>query len=165
MAYSQVSQRYVPARRLRFVEAYEYRNDPEAHASFERWIDASAAEYQRREDAALERERLLNMASCDDEIGYVATPPTTEDRKRVRQAARRCLPNETEAPILVTGNLRALRHCIESRCSAHADVEIRRAFWRVLLILASVDPILWEDYTATQLPDGTWSVETPYRKV
>ena len=183
MAYSQVSQRYVPPRHVRFVEAYEYQGDLQAHYDFESWIDSSVTEYERREQAALLREFPHRFeegvcAQCGKEADasagrgtlYFHLPceyrkPTTEDRKRVRQAARRCLPNETEAPILATGNIRAWRHIIEMRCSPHADVEIRRAFWRVFLVLAIAEPLLWEDYTARQLDDGTYALDTPYRKV
>jgi thymidylate synthase (FAD) len=124
------------------------------HYGFERWIDASAEEYQRRE--AL----LLRKAGIDYKTA------TTDQRKAVRQEARRCLPNETEAPAVVTGNLRAWRHCIEQRCSPFADAEICRASFQWFEALRSHEPLLWEDYVVdSKRADGLPTVSTPYRKV
>jgi len=149
-AFSQVSQRYVPVHKVRFVEAFEYRSDPALHASFEAWIDRCLVEYEARE-------KILLKGSAES---------TTALRKQVRQAARRCLPNETEAPMVMTANLRAWRHIIDQRCNKHADVEIRRMAYRLFLVLATADPLLWEDYEALEMPDGkTWGVRSPFRKV
>lgn len=155
-AFSQVSQRYVPVNKVRFVEAFENRSDPALHASFEAWIDRCLVEYETREKILLNDYTAINGA-----------PGTqTALRKQVRQAARRCLPNETEAPMVMTANLRAWRHLIEMRCSEHADVEIRRMAYRLFLVLATADPLLWEDYEAVEMPDGkTWGVRSPFRKV
>ena len=91
---------------------------------------------------------------------------TTDQRKAVRQEARRCLPNETEAPIVVTGNLRAWRHAIEQRCSPFADAEICRCFYAIFKALRAHEPILWEDYVIeNKRTDGLPTVQTPYRKV
>ncbi|MBE3560758.1 MAG: FAD-dependent thymidylate synthase, partial [Ktedonobacteraceae bacterium] len=75
------------------------------------------------------------------------------------------LPNETEAPIVVTGNARAWRHFVEMRADAHAEVEIRELAVRVYLCLYRTDPILFSDYTLAKLPDGTYTVQTDFRKV
>lgn len=217
--YSQVSQRYVPPRRVRFVEAYEYQGEHRAneHGRFCGWIDHCREEYEAREAQALVREfphrwggvdgktcnacdyvhsRSIDCAACGGQ-GYDYDPGSgrrspceageaceggkvypplgacpvavkeagTDGRKRVRQAARRCLPGETEAPIVVSGNVRAWRNTIDQRVNRHADVEIRRAFYRVLLMLAAAEPLLWEDYSVERLPDGTSEASTPYVKV
>jgi thymidylate synthase (FAD) len=119
--YSQLSQRFVSGRMLRFVERPEYRTD----------------EQEARTDL----------------------------RKKVQQAARSVLPNETEAPIVVTGNGRAWRHVIEERASAHAEVEIRELAVRIFLCLRQVDPVLFDDYTLEPLSDGTYTVKTEFEKV
>ena len=91
---------------------------------------------------------------------------TTDQRKAVRQEARRCLPNETEAPIIVTGNLRAWRHIVEQRDSVPADSEICRAIGAAFRALSEHEPLLWEDYTTEQKrADGLPTVSTPFRKV
>jgi thymidylate synthase (FAD) len=75
------------------------------------------------------------------------------------------LPNETEAPIVVTANARAWRHFIEMRADAHAEIEIRELAVRIFLCLQRTDPVLFDDYTIEQLPDGTYTVKTPFKKV
>jgi len=150
--FSQVSQRYVAGKHLRFVESLEHQNYAPLHASFERWIDAAAEEYETREALLLSR--------------YNIEKPTTEQRKAVRQEARRCLPNETEAAIVVTGNLRAWRHFVEQRCSKWADAEACRAAYVTFQGLRNIEPLLWEDYIPGESrPDGLNTLTTPYRKV
>lgn len=90
---------------------------------------------------------------------------TTERRKSARQAARSVLPNATETKIFVTANARALRTFIEQRGSAAADPEIRKLANKVLDVMQVEAPNLFNDYTKQPLPDGTYAVDTPYRKV
>lgn len=156
-SFSQVSQRYVSGRVLRFVERPEYRDDADLHASFERRIDAAAAEYDRI------ARRLLEKQQAGSEL--LSGEARTDLRKKVQQAARSVLPNETEAPIVATANARAWRHFFEMRASPHAEVEIREAAFRAYLVLSSAEPILFGDYSVTELPDGTHGVETRYPKV
>lgn len=152
--FSQVSQRYVAGRHVRFVESPAHSFYPELHAEFEAWIDQCAEQYQRREQI------LLRMSGIDP------AKATTEQRKAVRQEARRCLPNETEAPILVTGNLRAWRHMIEQRASRFADAEICSVAYLCFQKLREHEPMLWSDYTVeTVREDGLPTVQTQYRKV
>ena len=175
--FSQVSQRYVAGKHLRFVESLATQFDEtsrntfgasveeymlaeqritqgQLHQHFERWIDASKKEYERREQLLLRRS------------GIDYKTATTDQRKAVRQEARRCLPNEAEAPILVTGNLRAWRHIVEQRDSVPADTEICRAIGAAFKALNEHEPLLWEDYTTEQKrADGLPTVSTPFRKV
>ena len=89
----------------------------------------------------------------------------TDMRKKVQQTARAVLPNETEAPIIVTGNARAWRHFLEMRASSHAEIEIRALAFRTYLCLAAIDRPLFGDYRIQALPDGTFGVETQFTKV
>ena len=154
---SQVSQRYVSGRVLRFVERPEYQDDPELHKAFERRIDAAAADYNRIAD------RLLQMQKSGSEI--LSADARTDLRKKVQQAARSVLPNETEAPLVITANARAWRHILEMRANPHAETEIRALAFRAFLCLRAVDPILFGDYRVTALTDGTYGVETDTPKV
>ena len=152
--FSQVSQRYVAGKHVRFVESPAHSFYPELHVAFEAWIDLCAAQYEHRERV------LLRVSGIDP------AKATTEQRKAVRQEARRCLPNETEAPVLVTGNLRAWRHLIEQRASRFADAEICAAAYLCFEKLRAHEPMLWEDYTVeTVREDGLPTVQTQYRKV
>jgi thymidylate synthase (FAD) len=153
---SQVSQRYVSGAVLRFVERPEYGNDPELHALFEDRVDRAAAEY------AAMAERLLERQGEGEAL--LASDRATDARKKVQQTARSLLPNETEAPMMFTGNVRALRHIIEMRADEHAESEIRNLAVRLFLCLAVADPILFHDYRIDALPDGTHRVSTDYRK-
>ncbi|MDQ4083822.1 MAG: FAD-dependent thymidylate synthase, partial [Actinomycetota bacterium] len=99
--FSQISQRYVSGSVLRFVERSEYADDPELHRLFEERADQAADEYEAMAGRLLERQER-GVALLDAEY-------KTDARKKVQQTARSLLPNETEAPMVCTGNVRALR--------------------------------------------------------
>jgi thymidylate synthase (FAD) len=154
--FSQISQRYVSGAVLRFVERPEYQEDEDLHRLFEGRADRAAAEYEAMADELLEKqEGGAAMLSADYK---------TDARKKVQQTARSLLPNETEAPMVFTGNVRALRHIIEMRADAHAESEIRALALRLFLCLHRSDPILFGDYELDELPDGTYKVSTQHRK-
>ena len=155
--FSQLSQRYVSGRMLRFVERPEYSEDKQFHAQFLERIERASSEY------ATLTNRLLEMQQAGTKI--LSAEARTDLRKKVQQCARSVLPNETEAPIVVTGNARAWRHFIEMRASAHAEIEIRELAVRVFLCLYLTDPVLFSDYTLEQLPDGTYTAKTDFEKV
>ncbi|MFL5625416.1 MAG: FAD-dependent thymidylate synthase [Ktedonobacteraceae bacterium] len=155
--YSQLSQRYVSGRMLRFVERPEYQEDADLHTQFLQRIERAASEY-----AALTN-RLLEMQQAG--VSILSAEARTDLRKKVQQSARSVLPNETEAPIVVTGNARAWRHVIEARASVHAETEIRELAVRIFLCLRLTDPVLFGDYKLEQLADGTYTVKTDYEKV
>jgi thymidylate synthase (FAD) len=156
VGFSQISQRYVSGTVLRFVERPEYEEDEELHGLFEERADRAAAEYAAMAERLLERqEGGASMLTADYK---------TDARKKVQQTARSLLPNETEAPMVFTGNVRALRHIIEMRADAHAESEIRNLALRLFLCLWTVDPILFGDYELAELPDGTYTVSTRNRK-
>lgn len=154
---SQQSQRYISGRVVRFVERPEYTLDEELHAQFIRRIERAAADY-----AAIS-ERLLDLQQAGTQL--LSADERTDLRKKVQQTARSVLPNETEAPILVTGNARAWRHVVSMRASMHAETEIRALAVRIFLCLALTDPPLFSDYTLEQLSDGTLAVKTEFEKI
>ena len=155
--FSQVSQRYVGGKSLRFVERPEYRDDPFLHSLFEKRIERTQMEYEAMSDYLMERQKNGNE--------ILSAERKTDLRKKVRQAARSLLPNETEAPIMVTANLRAWRHFIGVRGSEHAEVEIRRAAFEAYRCLAKVAPLIFADYEVVHLSDGTHGLKTNYMKV
>jgi thymidylate synthase (FAD) len=155
--FSQLSQRFVSGRMLRFVERPEYQDDDELHTQFLERIERAAGEY-----AALTN-RLLEMQQAGTKI--LSAEARTDLRKKVQQTARSVLPNETEAPIVVTGNARSWRHVIEMRASAHAETEIRELAVRIFLCLYQIEPVLFGDYTVEQILDGTYIVKTEHEKV
>ena len=114
MAFSQLSQRYVSGTVLRFVERPEYQEDPELHALFENRIDIAAKDYATITEGLLKRQK--------EGTTILSADAKTDLRKKVQQTARSVLPNETEAPIVVTGNGRSWRHVIEMREIGRAHV-------------------------------------------
>lgn len=157
LSYSQVSQRYVSGRMLRFVERPEYREDEQLHDQFLLRIERAAEEY------ATLTNRLLEMQH--EGVSILSADARTDLRKKVQQTARSLLPNETEAPIVMTGNVRAWRHVIEQRASPHAETEIRALGIRIFLCLRQADPVLFDDYTVERIADGTYIVKTDFEKV
>ena len=155
--FSQLSQRYVSGRVLRFVERPEFQDNGKFHQLFLERIDRAYAEYHKLADALL--------AEQGSGAAILSAEAKTDLRKKVNQAARGLLPNETETIMVITGNVRAWRHVIEMRASDHSELEIRALAVRVFLCLREIEPILFGDYQLSELPDGTHSVATPNRKV
>ena len=159
---SQLSQRYVDESVAEYVEPEVIARDPELHAI---WLDAVShahAGYVKLAEA-------LNAKLADPTAAAAAMLPPDADRtarrKAARQAARSVLPNATETKISVTANARALRHFLEQRGSVHAEPEIRKLANAMLDLLAAESPHLFGDYVKVPLPDGTFDLQTPYRKV
>lgn len=155
--FSQVSQRYVGEDTLRFVERPEFVADPLLHKRFVRTIDACRDEY------AWLTEYLLEEQKGGMEI--LSASRKTDLKKKVRQCSRADLPNEAEAPIIVTGNTRAWRNILEQRVSENAEVEIRRVVYNVFLCLQPQLPNILSDYQTVTLSDGTLALATQYKKV
>lgn len=156
-AFSQVSQRYVDGGKLRFVERPEYQLSPSLHSAFESRIEQAAADYSYIADD------LLILQKENTEL--LTAERKTDLRKKVNQCARSVLPNETEAPIVVTANVRAWRHFIEMRANEAAEVEVRALAMLVFECLREVAPMIFSDYEVITLKDGTQAVQTKYRKV
>lgn len=154
--FSQVSQRYVDGKALRFVERPEFQIDGFLHDAFLKRID----------DAKVEYDKLAEYLA--DQIGkdpLKAELPKTDRRKLANQAARACLPNETEAPIVVTANARGWRHFLEQRASGHADNPIRILAIQAHEVLTRVTSELFADYEKRSTVDGREYLDSKTRKI
>lgn len=149
VGFSQVSQRYVNGSILRFVMRPEYQSNDMLRETFFASIDVASVEYDKRAE-------LLRSVIITEGMSK------TEARKAVNQAARATLPNETEAPIVVSGNVRAWRHFIEQRASIHADLPIRLLAFKVCKLFKLMEPELFSDYV---IDETTHSVTTEHVKV
>ncbi len=149
--YSQLSQRFVDESECSFVEPDVIGDDPELHAIWLRAIEQSQDAYRLLADRL-----AAKFALIEDK---------TLRRKKAREAARSVLPNATETRIFVTGNARALRHFIEMRGDAAADVEIRKVALAVLRLLQADSPNLFGDYEIIDLPEGGQASRTAHPKV
>lgn len=174
---SQLSQRYVDESVAEYVEPAIIAEDPELH---QLWVET----IQRTHDAYVElanklsdkltRAALISSVTakskeithcCVDLEKELHKKTKTEIRKQARQAARSVLPNATETKIFVTFNARSLRHFLEQRGSRHAEPEIRVLANVLLDMMQDRCPNLFGDYTREPLPDGTFEINTKYRKV
>lgn len=155
-AFSQVSQRYVDGKVLRFVERCSYQGDTKLHELFENRIDRAASEYN------LLAEILAGQLSARSDFEKLSK---RDRRKLVNQDARSCLPNETEAPILMTLNARSSRHVSQMRGSGPADVAIRALLNEAIPILKGVGGSLFADFEPIALGDGTTAWTSKYLKV
>lgn len=186
VAYSQLSQRYVDSSDVAFVvppemlcevqEACDLLGE-DARAYFDaniqepnirrgvEWLATcvrSLAAYRSIADSLQEK----IMASLNlDHRESISQEERTDIRKKVRQTARSVLPGCTETKIFLTGNVRAFRHLLEMRAAGPAEVEIRRLFNVIFGILVKEAPNSFNGYTRHELPDGTFEVRTPWRKV
>lgn len=162
MGYSQLSQRYVDESVAEYVEPDIIAQDPELHAVWHEAVSHAHAAY-------IKLAELLNTKLANPEAATAAMLPPDADRttrrKAARQAARSVLPNATETKIFVTANARALRHFLEQRGAAGAEPEIRKLANAVLDTLQKDSPNLFGDYRKIPLPDGTFEIDTDFKKV
>ncbi len=71
----------------------------------------------------------------------------------------------TETKMFITANVRAWRHFIEMRAAATADLEIRRLALMILEILARESPLLFGDFSVSELADGSRIATPKYSKI
>jgi thymidylate synthase (FAD) len=90
---------------------------------------------------------------------------TFDEKKRVTSALRRILPDGMATNIVWTANHRTLRWIIEMRTDPSAEVEIRKVFGQVAEICIHDYPLLYADFSKTQLSDGTVQYSPKYSKV
>lgn len=69
-----------------------------------------------------------------------------KERKEARQAARHSLVSGMETKILVTGNMRAWREMLSKRLSPSADEEFRQVSRLILEKLKSIAPNTFQDF-------------------
>jgi len=151
MGFSQLSQRYVDESVAEYVEPDVIAENPELH---QLWLET----IRRTHEGYVRLAEKLQEKLADE-------PDKTARRKMARQAARSVLPNATETKIFVTANGRAIRHFLEQRGSRAAETEIRKLANRLLLAMRREAPNLFNDYREVPLTDGTFEIETDYRKV
>lgn len=156
VSFSQVSQRYVGPERLRFVMRPEYAGVPELEYAFESWIEASVREYISRRHSI---ESFTYMQPIPQADSRAARMQKMELQKAMNQAARGCLPNETEAPLVVTFNVQSFRHFLYRRGNPHAEPEIRLLAQRLFEFAKKVVPASLQDCQISESPDGFGQIQ------
>lgn len=146
-AVSQLSQRYVDASDTDFVIPPAIQQGPPL--GIEQFKQRCVESLEYYED------------TCKSlEVQFTTLPPVLR-RKRAREAARAMLPNATETKVVWTANGRALRHILELRGSAHADLEIQRFAGVLYRTVAPLAPSFFADFHVEE--DGSLSCQ--YHKV
>ncbi|MCQ9207654.1 MAG: FAD-dependent thymidylate synthase [Omnitrophica bacterium] len=82
------------------------------------------------------------------------------DRHNCSGAARQLLPQALESKILVSANVRAIRHLVEDRCNRHNTLEIRLVATQVLEIMKVEAPASFQDMDLFVDEDGEKSAKS-----
>lgn len=99
---------------------------------------------------------------------YIDDLPKSEknfDLKKMRSSLfRRILPIGIPTSIVLSANLRTLRHLLEMRTARFAEIEIRRVFNMIGDICKIEHPLTFQDYVIEEVNGiGEWT--TPNRKI
>lgn len=129
LSFSVVSQRYVDANQLEPVTPPIVFDLPPSDRS---WTEADLKQHW---NAGLEL--YNNLVELYVSHGY--------KRKEAREAARAVLPNMTDSPMVVTGNIRAWRDVLSKRYHIAADKEIQKFAEEVLNHLRVLSPSCVQD--------------------
>ncbi|MGH7612002.1 MAG: FAD-dependent thymidylate synthase [Candidatus Dormibacteria bacterium] len=82
-------------------------------------------------------------------------------KKEVTSALRRLAPMGVSTDLIMTMNLRTLRHVVEMRTEPGAEEELRLIFGRIGELMLQEAPLAFQDFQ--RLEDGSW--KPTYRKV
>lgn len=104
-------------------------------------------------------EEFQRTAAASLELDAEGVP--FEVKKEATSALRRLAPLGLSTDIIVTMNVRTLRHVIEMRTAQAAEEELRLIFGQVAEIMQREAPLLFQDFERS--PDGAW--EPGYSKV
>ena len=115
------------------------------------------------------RERVISLVEQLEELqGSAASALGIDDdgvpfhvKKEVTSALRRLAPIGLSTDIVMTMNVRTLRHVIEMRTAEGAEEELRLIFGQVAELMQREAPRLFQDFSRSD--DGSWVPE--YRKV
>jgi thymidylate synthase (FAD) len=146
-AFSQESLRYVRLDELKFWFPDWMRDDE--------WEDLKEV----LDDYLREAERLQSYMSV--RFGLDQPGVSFHEKKSKTSFMRRFAPEGLATDIMWTGNIRTLRHVIESRTADGAEEEMRLVFGEVARQCVAEAPYLFQDFT--ELESGAWVPQ--YRKV
>jgi thymidylate synthase (FAD) len=121
-------------------------------------VEAASKEFEDAVDEIARRYRDLEAKFDWEKMSF-------EQKKRVTSGLRRILPDGIATNIIWTANHRTLRWVIEMRTDPSAEIEIRKVFGKVSEICINDYPLLYRDFTRTELADGTFQYTPKYSKV
>lgn len=155
-SFSQESQRFCDEKDNAFIMPISIQGVPKAEAVWYRSIEKSLNDYVELVDTL--------MPEFKNNPEFKDLSPT-DLRKKVREAARGVLPNDTAAVIHMTTNIRSWRHFLDMRASRHAQVDIRAIANEIYNKLIEECPILFGDYKKEILSDGTFELKSEFSEV
>lgn len=118
-----------------------------------RYVRVDEIEAYKPKHLTQHENRLLGVALQKIEILYKGLEEAVfkrvgddfDTKKKATSAIRRMLPNGQANHIIFTANHRALRRIIQMRTSEHAEEEIQEVFDKILVMLKSRYPNIYED--------------------
>jgi len=137
IAISQESLRYVRLKDLRF------------------WLPDELTEEQRQALASAVEQTEATYHTLEKKVPWDTL--SMDEKKRLTSALRRILPDGLATHVIWTANHRTLRWLIEMRTDPAAEVEIRMVFDQIAQIMTRDYPLIYQDFTRKELPDGTGS--------
>ena len=132
VAYSQESLRYVRLDSLKRWLPDLIRNDSIAKDIFDKAF-AELENYQ------LELAGHYNLDDPNNKLSF-------EKKKEITSAMRRIAPIGLGTGIVMTANIRSLRHMLEMRTAKSAEVEMRIVFNKIAEICCQTWPLLFQDF-------------------
>jgi thymidylate synthase (FAD) len=107
------------------------------------------------------RERQATLKKVLQAKGYNGTML----KKRMNEAARMCLPNETATSLVWTANFRALRNVLTERGGQFADLEIRRLACAMLRVTHKHVKYVFDDFFISEDEFGKEFIVSKHGKI
>jgi thymidylate synthase (FAD) len=126
------------------------------------WVPPDLNPVSKRFIEVIERIKS-DYRSLETEFGW--DEMNFERKKSVTSALRRILPHGIATNIIWTANHRTLRWVIEMRTAPSAEIEIRTVFGKVAEICIRDYPLIYGDFSANRLSDGTMQYIPAFHKV
>ena len=137
-SYSQKSQRYVNEDGFEFITPPEIAADAEAKAEFDRSMAALTESYSKIASILTEKHTKTFM-----EQGMEEKEARSKAVKKANEDARFVLPNACETRIILTMNVRELRHFFSLRMCSRAQWEIRKMAEEMFRLCFETAPALF----------------------
>jgi thymidylate synthase ThyX/intein/homing endonuclease len=145
---SQESLRYVRLNKLKFWIPPEIDANKDAREVFIDLIEKS-------EEAQAKLAKIFDIENLK----------SFSQKKVLTSAFRRIAPDGLATGIVLTFNMRALRHVLAMRTSVHAEVEIRKVFNKVFDIAIQEWPFIFQDFKKIDTGDGLFECVPEFAKV
>jgi len=99
------------------------------------------------------------------EMAFKILKDAGSERHNSSGAARQLLPQAIESKLMITANVRAIRHIIEDRCNSHNTLEIRLVTSQMLTIMKTEAPAAFQDMELIRDEDGEMSIKSGKMKL